>query len=215
MLANDGFVVRCATSTLAALASANSQVAYHYTDDSGRQTLCRLLKAESTTEQLSGLHLLAAFALTSEEIAQPLAHPPVLNCLLSVSEEAKDSAVQRHALLALGNLAFYSSIRRSLLNNPAIRQLLVKLARKKGLQHEDDSKLQNSDNMLAGDPVRLAAIRTMGILGLNDELASALIEDYRFSPTEPSKSGHGVRILCLDGGGMRGWYPEWCWETPL
>ena len=206
ILAEDGFVVRCATSTLASLASVNSRVAYGFIDDSGRHPIRRLLKAKNPTEQLSGLHLLASLALTSEEIALPLGYPPIRNCLMSLIEGAKDLAVKRHALLALGNLAFYNSTRRSLLSDSAARKLIIKVANAdaNAPQQEGDSPPKATRTPLAEDPVRLAAIRLLGILGLNDELASALREEYPANPTEPSKSGHGVRILCLDGGGMRG-----------
>jgi hypothetical protein len=86
--------------------------------------------------------------------------------------------VQRHALLTVGNLAFCWENRRSLLASESLRDLLLRLS-------------AGSD---AG--VCKAAIRALAILGENEYLRRAV----KGRPV----AKQGLRILSMDGGGMRG-----------
>ncbi|GFZ06323.1 phospholipase A I-like protein [Actinidia rufa] len=86
--------------------------------------------------------------------------------------------VQRLALLAVGNLAFCLENRRNLVTSESLRELLLRMT-------------------FASEPrVNKAAARALAILGENENLRRAI----RGKPV----ARQGLRILSMDGGGMKG-----------
>ncbi|KAK9057963.1 hypothetical protein SSX86_022803 [Deinandra increscens subsp. villosa] len=93
-------------------------------------------------------------------------------------EKAYQSRVQRSALLAIGNLAFCLENRQILVASESLRDLL--------LRHTVASELR----------VRKAAARALAILGENESLMRSI------KGRQVAKQG--LRILTMDGGGMKG-----------
>ena len=87
------------------------------------------------------------------------------------------------ALKAIGTFAFEEHNRQLILKNRSVHAILVMLALKPELK-------------TASVAVRREAIRVLAILGEN--------ELVRQGTRRPEISGRGVRILALDGGGIRG-----------
>ncbi|BAH93955.1 Os07g0520900, partial [Oryza sativa Japonica Group] len=86
--------------------------------------------------------------------------------------------VQRLSLFAVGNLAFCLETRRTLMHSESLRDLLIRLT----LSQEKR--------------VSKAAARALAILGENENLRRAI----RGRPVAKK----GLRILSMDGGGMKG-----------
>ncbi|KAL3136744.1 hypothetical protein ABBQ38_005460 [Trebouxia sp. C0009 RCD-2024] len=89
--------------------------------------------------------------------------------------------VKSKALQTAGNLAFCQENRQLILRAEGFKEIMVRMADQGGVvKHE----------------TRMSAIRALAILGQNDEVSKAVGR----APME----GRGVRILCMDGGGMKG-----------
>ncbi|KAH7545769.1 hypothetical protein FEM48_Zijuj01G0129000 [Ziziphus jujuba var. spinosa] len=96
----------------------------------------------------------------------------------TVSQKMLTKDVQRLALLAVGNLAFCLENRQLLVTSESLRELLLRLT-------------------VAPEPrVNKAAARALAILGENENLRRAI--RGRQVPKQ------GLRILSMDGGGMKG-----------
>ncbi|KAK7860286.1 phospholipase a i [Quercus suber] len=96
----------------------------------------------------------------------------------TVAQKMLTKDVQRLALLAFGNLAFCLENRRILVTSESLRELLLRLT-------------------VAPEPrVNKAAARALAILGENENLRRAI----RGRPV----AKQGLRILSMDGGGMKG-----------
>ncbi|KAL4853631.1 Phospholipase A I [Chlorella vulgaris] len=164
--------------------------------------IMRLLPSVDEQRQLSTLRLLAGIAYSSPAAAAKLATEGLLRSLEELvegwgQEEEGDGApggadgggaaggcreeVRTSALKALGNLAFCADNQRKLERNSGLMRRLSQLAL--GGQ---------------GAPVKVqaAALRVLAILGENELVRQAVGK----TPIQ----GRGLRILSLDGGGMKG-----------
>ncbi|PNY12712.1 tryptophan synthase beta chain 2 chloroplastic-like [Trifolium pratense] len=95
-----------------------------------------------------------------------------------VAEKMLTKDVQRLALLAVGNLAFCLENRRILVTSESLRELLLRLA------------------VATAPRVYKAAARALAILGENENLRRAI--------RGRQVAKQGLRILSMDGGGMKG-----------
>jgi hypothetical protein len=143
------------------------------------QAIEMVLRNTASVEELiiSVLQILMNLAFTSDALAVRVLTKEILKRLKLLCAH-RSSEVQRHALLTVGNLAFCWENRRSLLASESLRDLLLRLS-------------AGSD---AG--VCKAAIRALAILGENEYLRRAV----KGRPV----AKQGLRILSMDGGGMRG-----------
>ncbi|EXB88434.1 Calcium-independent phospholipase A2-gamma [Morus notabilis] len=139
----------------------------------------------------SALSSLAADVSVAMQLMKSDIMQPIETVLKSVSREevisvlhvvvklafASDS-VQRLALLAVGNLAFSFENRRLLVTSESLRELLLRLT------------------VVPEPRVNKAAARALAILGENENLRRAI--RGRQVPKQ------GLRMLAMDGGGMKG-----------
>lgn len=132
--------------------------------------------------QCSALHVLASLALASEAAAQHLHSAELLESVLSLCHSPLEE-VKAGALEALGNLAFLLANRRALLATPGAKALLQELA---------------SVDTERGERIRRLALRALAALGQNASVRQCLGLPPSVAP------GRGLRVLSLDGGGLRG-----------
>ncbi|RZC50554.1 hypothetical protein C5167_018993 [Papaver somniferum] len=123
------------------------------------------------------LQVVVNLAFTSDDVARKILTKDVLRSL-EVLCAHRDTEVQRLALFAVGNLAFCLENRHTLVASESLRELLLRLMGTSDLR------------------VYKAAARALAILGENENLRRA-------SRARPIAK-QGLRILAMDGGGMRG-----------
>ncbi|KAK8976495.1 hypothetical protein V6N11_001638 [Hibiscus sabdariffa] len=132
---------------------------------------------KSPEDPVSVLQVVVTLAYGSDSIAQKMLTTGVMRSLEKLFAH-KNPEVQRLALLAVGNLAFCRENRHILVTSKSLRQLLVRLT------------------ATPKPRVNKAAARALAILGENESLQRAI--RGRQLPKQ------GIRILSLDGGGMKG-----------
>ncbi|KAL2495360.1 Phospholipase A I [Forsythia ovata] len=169
-------VVEQACSALSALAS-DVHVAMQLIKSDIMQPIERVLKSPRAEEVISVLQVVVKLAFTSDVVAQKMLTKDVLKSLKSLCAQ-KNPEVQRLALFALGNLAFCLENRRTLVTSESLRELLLRLT------------------VASESRVSKAAARVLAILGENEILRRAI--RGRQVPKQ------GLRILSMDGGGMKG-----------
>ncbi|CAI9783903.1 unnamed protein product [Fraxinus pennsylvanica] len=169
-------VVEQACIALSALAS-DIHVAMQLIKSDIMQSIERVLKSTRAEEVTSVLQIVVKLAFTTDVVAQKMLTKDVLKSLKLLCAQ-KNSEVQRLALLALGNLAFCLENRRTLVTSESLRELLLRLT-------------ATSESC-----VSKAAARVLAILGENEILRRAI--RGRQVPNQ------GLRILAMDGGGMKG-----------
>ncbi|XP_052183412.1 phospholipase A I isoform X2 [Diospyros lotus] len=136
-----------------------------------------VLKSSGPEELISILQVVVNLAFTSDVVAQKMLSKDLLKSLKLLCAH-KNPEVQKSALFAVGNLAFCLENRRALVTSESLRELLLRLT-------------------VASEPrVRKAAARALAILGENENLRRAI----RGKPV----AKQGLRILSMDGGGMKG-----------
>ncbi|KAH1116229.1 hypothetical protein GLYMA_17G015200v4 [Glycine max] len=177
MISSDNcHVVEQACSALSSLASDDS-VALHLMKADIMQPIGTVLKSAGLEEVISVLQVVVQLAFTSDTVAEKMLTKDILKSLKNLCAH-KDPEVQRLALLAVGNLAFSLENRRILVSSESLRELLLRLA-------------------VATEPrVYKAAARALAILGENENLRRAI------KGRQVGKQG--LRILSMDGGGMKG-----------
>ncbi|KAF8051898.1 hypothetical protein N665_1655s0005 [Sinapis alba] len=136
-----------------------------------------VLKSAAPDEVISVLQVVVTLAFVSDSVSQKMLTKDMLKSLKALCAH-KSPEVQRQALLAVGNLAFCLENRRILITSESLRELLMRLT-------------------VTPEPrVNKAAARALAILGENDILRRSI--KGRQIPKQ------GLRILTMDGGGMKG-----------
>ncbi|PIN21146.1 Intracellular membrane-bound Ca2+-independent phospholipase A2 [Handroanthus impetiginosus] len=169
-------VVEQACSALSALAS-DVSVAMQLIKSDIMQPIERVLKSTGSKEVISVLQVVVKLAFTSDIVAQKMLTKDLLKSLKLLCGH-KNPEVQRLALFAIGNFAFCLENRRALVTSESLRELLLRLT-------------AASESL-----VSKAAARALAILGENEILRRAI--KGRQVPKR------GLRILSMDGGGMKG-----------
>ncbi|KAI7755793.1 hypothetical protein M8C21_014917, partial [Ambrosia artemisiifolia] len=141
------------------------------------QPIKRVLTSDGPQELKSVLQVVGRLGFVSDIVAQKMLSKDVIKSLKLLCAH-KDPEVQRLALIAVGNLAFCLDNRRILVASESLRDLLLRLT----LSFEQR--------------VSKAAARVLAILGENENLRRAI--KGRQVPKQ------GLRILAMDGGGMKG-----------
>ena len=183
MVLNDNPIVAeqtCETLTLLAKHSAPLAEAVA---DNDLDAVMRLLDSGGRQLQLRALEVLASVAFASSVAGERAATPQVLASLerlVTRSGSSTDVELRTTALKAVGNLAFSVDNRGRLARHPALMRCIAELS-------------SSSDGAVR---LRMAAVRVLAILGENDVVQRAV-------GREPVGS-RGLRILSLDGGGMKG-----------
>ncbi|KAK8629729.1 hypothetical protein V6N13_078558 [Hibiscus sabdariffa] len=136
-----------------------------------------ILMSPALEDPLSVLHVVVTLAYGSDTVARKMLTTGVMRSLEKLFDHGNPE-VQRLALLAVGNLAFCRENRHILVTSKSLRRRLVCLT--------DTPEPR----------VSKAAARALAILGDNESLRRAI--RGRRVPKQ------GVRILSLDGGGMKG-----------
>lgn len=177
MISSDNrHVVQQACSALSSLA-ADVSVAMQLIKADIMQPIETVLRSVLQEEVISVLQVVVKLAFASDAVAQKMLTKDVLKSLKLLCAH-KTPEVQRLALLAVGNLAFCLENRRLLVTSESLCELLMRLT-------------------VAPEPrVNKAAARALAILGENGNLRRAI--RGRQVPKQ------GLRILSMDGGGMKG-----------
>ncbi|GLT52606.1 hypothetical protein SLA2020_259380 [Shorea laevis] len=173
---DDRHVVEQACSALSALAG-DISVALQLMKCDIMQPIESVLKTFSQEELVSVLQVVVTLAFASDTVAQKMLTKDVFRSLKLLCAH-KSPEVQRLALLAVGNLAFCLENRRIMVTSESLRELLMRLT------------------VAPEQCVSKAAARALAILGENETLRRAI--RGRQVPKQ------GLRILSMDGGGMKG-----------
>ncbi|KAK9056382.1 hypothetical protein SSX86_027472 [Deinandra increscens subsp. villosa] len=172
----DQHVVVEACSALTSLAS-DVSVALQLMKCDIMQPIKRVLTSVGPQELKSVLQVVGKLGFVSDTVAQKMLSKDVMKSLKLLCAH-KDPEVQRLALIAVGNLAFCLENRRVLVASESLRDLLLRLT------------------LSSESRVSKAAARVLAILGENENLRRAI--KGRQVPKQ------GLRILAMDGGGMKG-----------
>ncbi|MQM16527.1 hypothetical protein Taro_049485, partial [Colocasia esculenta] len=177
MISSDNrHVVEQACSALSSLA-ADVSLALQLIKSDIMQPIESVLKYIAEEEVISVLQVVVTLAFTSDVVAQKMLTKDILKSLKALCGH-KNVEVQRLALLAVGNLAFCLENRRMLVTSESLHELLLRLT-------------------VAPEPrVNKAAARALAIFGENENLRRAI--------RGKQVGKHGLRILSMDGGGMKG-----------
>ncbi|XVE87814.1 hypothetical protein DITRI_Ditri19aG0018500 [Diplodiscus trichospermus] len=176
LYSSDLYQVEQACSALSTLAG-DVSVAMQLIKCDIMQPIETVLKSPAPEELVSVLQVVVTLAFGSDTVAQKMLTKDVLRSLKILCAH-KNPEVQRLALLAVGNLAFCLENRRILVTSESLRELLMRLT-------------------VTPEPrVNKAAARALAILGENENLRRAI--RGRQVPKQ------GLRILSMDGGGMKG-----------
>ncbi|XP_039139785.1 phospholipase A I [Dioscorea cayenensis subsp. rotundata] len=173
---DDHHVVEQACFALSSLA-ADTSLAMQLIKSDIMQPIESVLKSVDTEELISVLRVVVTLAFASDSVAQKMLTRDVLKSLKALCAH-RNTEVQRLSLYAVGNLAFCLENRRTLAQSESLRELLLRL-------------------IMVHDPcVSKAAARALAILGENESLRRAI----KGRPV----GRQGLRILSMDGGGMKG-----------
>ncbi|CAN6458076.1 unnamed protein product [Victoria cruziana] len=169
-------VVEQASSALSSLA-ADVSLAIQLIKADIMQPVQSLLKSFVPEELMSVLQVVVTLAFASDIVAQKMLTKEMLKSLKALCAH-KNTEVQRLSLLAVGNLAFCLENRHTLVTSESLRELLLRYT-------------------VAPEPrVKKAAARALAILGENELLRRAI--------RGRAVGKQGLRILSMDGGGMKG-----------
>uniref|UniRef100_A0A803M1Z9 PNPLA domain-containing protein n=1 Tax=Chenopodium quinoa TaxID=63459 RepID=A0A803M1Z9_CHEQI len=136
-----------------------------------------VLRSAVEKELISVLQVVERLAFASDAVAQKIFSKDVMKSLKLLCAH-KNPEVQRLALWVIGNLAFCLENRKKMVTSESLRELLMRLT------------------STAEPRVNKAAARALAILGENEILRRAI----KGRPV----ARQGLRILTMDGGGMKG-----------
>ncbi|XP_051133924.1 phospholipase A I-like isoform X2 [Andrographis paniculata] len=173
---DDQNVVEQACSALSALAS-DFPVAMQLIKLDIMQHIERVLKSAGPEKVIFVLQIVVKLAFASDTVAHKMFTKDLLESLKLLSAD-QCPEVQKLALFAIGNLAFCLENRHALVKSDSLRQLLLRHTR-------------SSDSCVCK-----AAARVLAILGENELLCHA-VRGQKIPE-------QGLRILAMDGGGMKG-----------
>ncbi|MFQ6639347.1 hypothetical protein Gotur_016348 [Gossypium turneri] len=177
MISSDNrHVVKQACSALSTLAE-DVSVAIQLMKCDIMQRIKNVMKSPAPEKLISVLQVVVTLAFGSDTVAQKMLNKDVLRSLKLLCAH-KNPEVQRLALVAVGNLAFCLENRHILVTSESLRELLMRLT------------------FTPEALVNKAAARALAILGENESLRRAI--RGRQIPKQ------GLRILSMDGGGMKG-----------
>ncbi|KAL4562496.1 hypothetical protein LXL04_034702 [Taraxacum kok-saghyz] len=169
-------VVEQACSALTSLAS-DVSVSLQLMKCDIMQPIQSVLNSAGPQELKSVLQVVAKLGFVCDTVAQKMMNKDVMRSLKILCAH-KDPEVQRSALVAIGNLAFCLENRMILVASESLRDILLRLT------------------VTFEFRVRKAAARVLAILGENESLRRCI--KGRQVPKQ------GLRILTMDGGGMKG-----------
>lgn len=229
VLSNDVLVVKEASKTLGALA-ADPALARKLVDAKALQHIQSLLSDSKNAVKICGLQILSNLALASGFIARELFSETLLDRLINLIREGTCREVQIMGLEAMGNLSFEPANRRTVARYA--RSLLASYALgTSDLSAQLSPRVAIYGSSVPSSPVRdgfkppktsvtgsvwgqvtmgkdvgaaegvhpevkRMATRALAILGENELMRQAI--------GRQPMAGRGVRILCMDGGGIRG-----------
>ncbi|EFJ31555.1 hypothetical protein SELMODRAFT_408233 [Selaginella moellendorffii] len=176
ILSDNRHVVEQACVALSSLATENP-IALRLIKADTVESIETVLKFTAPELLTSVLKVIVNLAFSSDVIASKMLTKDILRRLKQLCAH-ENIEVQRQALLAVGNLAFCRENRQLLVTSESLRDLLFRLS------GATDSRISKS------------AARALAILGENEYL--------RRATKARSVSKQGLRILAMDGGGMRG-----------
>ncbi|KAK9839624.1 hypothetical protein WJX81_001442 [Elliptochloris bilobata] len=180
-LSENEVVVEQACKTIGLLGRHNSLTSLEIIEGDVLSAMMRLITSTKHKNQLAGLQVVAGLALASEASAVKLLTPDMLKALNAAVRSGADD-VKAAALETMGNLAFARPNRAVFLACEGLRDWLARLA---------EAQLG-----VVAPRVRMAATRHLAVLGEGEAVRRAV--------GRPLLAGRGVRVLSMDGGGMKG-----------
>ncbi|KAG7672162.1 hypothetical protein KSW81_005044 [Nannochloris sp. 'desiccata'] len=210
-LNDDDIVVEQTCKTLSLLAKHTTELANAILDtDAG--SLKGLLKSDQPVKQQASLDLMAAISQSLGDVPNRLLTADTIEIILNIINDGDNNSqdLRTAALKCLGNLAFSSAGKLQLSSNPRVMSTILHLAEGTAApgMNTVTVNIENIDNSgtpnippkrtLQAVPLRIkaAAVRALAILGDVSGVSRAV--------GRPLPQGRGLRILSMDGGGMKG-----------
>ena len=199
-LNDDSVVVEQTCMTLALLAMHSPTLADQILDaDAG--SMKGILRSDDPVKQIASLELMAAISLSLGDANNRLLSADVISSILRLINDPESSQeLQAASLRALGNLGYSPAGKAWLAADARVMDTILRLA--EGIPARINNsrgvdRTTSTNNVFVTLRVKAAAIRALAVLGDIPAVTRAV---GRRSPPK----GRGLRILSMDGGGMKG-----------